>query len=143
MTEQALPSSPAPSSKAPFADKSGYYAFHRKLLQEFSDHLPVELDKLVQAEQKEELITTLAQACESLDSDPANGWHLAQNWLFSFVGNHPQLTPMMPRDLLWFLGGDCLHFLDDSEITRFQKVEDRVVEEEAQWADIHRQVFNH
>lgn len=36
----------------------------------------------------------------------------------------PQLGHQVPRDLLWFAGGACLHFLDDSEIERFASVDE-------------------
>ena len=119
------------------------FSFHRQMLAEFAEKLPKALEEVVKEEQQKELITNLQQACEELDNNQADGWHLGQNWLFSFIGNHPQLTPIVPRDLLWFFGGDCLHFLTDEEIDRFQQIEDRVAEESASWADIRRQVMNH
>ncbi len=116
---------------------------HRQLLNEFVEKLPAALKEVVQEEQALELIDNLRQACEALDDNSADGWHLAQNWLFSFIGNHPQLTPVVPRELLWFLGGDCLHFLTDEEISRFQQVEDKSAEDGISWADAKRQVFHH
>ncbi len=123
---------------------SNFFSFNRKLLAEFARRLPEELSKLVQEEQKNELIANLEEACRELDSDPANGSYLAQNWLFSFIGNHPQLTPMVPRDLLWFLGGDCLHFLSDEELNNFQKIEDKIAENPGlSWVDARRQSLHH
>ncbi|CAM3631214.1 PA2817 family protein [Parendozoicomonas haliclonae] len=119
------------------------FQFHRQQLAEFAEKLPVALAEVVQEEQKNELVANLAAACEALDQDHANGWHLAQNWFFSFIGNHPQLTPIVPRDLLWFLGGDCLHFLSDEEIDQFQKVEDKMADDNLSWSDAKRQIFNH
>ena len=119
------------------------FTFHRRMLAEFTEKLPKALEEVVQEEQRSELIANLHQACEELDANQVDGWHLGQNWLFSFIGNHPQLTPVVPRDLLWFFGGDCLHFLTDEEIDRFQLIEDRVAEEGAAWADVRRQVLNH
>ncbi|WP_281647511.1 PA2817 family protein [Parendozoicomonas sp. Alg238-R29] len=119
------------------------FSFHRAILAEFVEKLPKALAEVVQEEQQQELMENLHQACNELDTDQANGWHLGQNWLFSFIGNHPQLTPVVPRDLLWFFGGDCLHFLTDEEISRFQQIEDRVAEEGSNWADVRRQVMNH
>ena len=31
-------------------------------------------------------------------------------------GSCPHLAPAFPRELLWFLGGDCLHLMPDEEI---------------------------
>ncbi len=121
---------------------SDTFAYHRQQLVKFTENLPVALTQIIQEEQQKELITSLQEACETLDSDTINGWQLAQNWFFCFIGNHPQLTPIVPRDLLWFLGGDCLHFLTDDEISQFQKIEDKVANEGLHWIEAHRQVLS-
>ncbi|MEP5765615.1 MAG: PA2817 family protein [Halieaceae bacterium] len=36
----------------------------------------------------------------------------------------PELAPAFPRELLWFLGGDCLHFMPDEELEMFQKLDE-------------------
>lgn len=36
----------------------------------------------------------------------------------------PELWPEVDRRLLWFFGGDCLHYLSDEEIATFQAAED-------------------
>ncbi|MCV6625069.1 MAG: dehydrogenase [Cellvibrionaceae bacterium] len=46
-------------------------------------------------------------------------------WLISHaVANYPEITPQIPRDLFWFFGGDCLHYMPDEEISRFQALDD-------------------
>jgi len=37
---------------------------------------------------------------------------------------YPDFAPTFPRELLWFLGGDCLHFMPDEEIAIFQQLEE-------------------
>ncbi len=37
---------------------------------------------------------------------------------------YPELTPLMPRDLLWFFGGDCLHYMPDDELQLFQQLDE-------------------
>lgn len=37
----------------------------------------------------------------------------------------PELWPHVDRRLLWFFGGDCLHFLSDEEIEAFQAAEEQ------------------
>ncbi len=44
--------------------------------------------------------------------------------LFTHV---PEFAPLFPRDLLWFIGGDCLHFMPDEEMQAFQELEERRV----------------
>ena len=53
--------------------------------------------------------------------------------LFSKIGTHqPQLMPAVDRALLWFFGGECMHFLSDEEITRFQDLDEMAAEAEAE-----------
>ena len=40
------------------------------------------------------------------------------------VAGYPHLMPLVPRDLLWFFGGDCLHYMPDEEINRFQQLDE-------------------
>ncbi|MEE4278074.1 MAG: PA2817 family protein [Halieaceae bacterium] len=37
----------------------------------------------------------------------------------------PQLAEQLPRDLLWYLGGDCLHFMPDEEIGTLTRLDER------------------
>ena len=43
----------------------------------------------------------------------------------------PQLAPDFPRDLLWFIGGDCLHLMSDEELAAFQSLDDLRADAEA------------
>jgi hypothetical protein len=43
----------------------------------------------------------------------------------------PHLAPSFPRELLWFLGGECLHYMPDEEMDLFQKLDDMRTEAEA------------
>ena len=45
---------------------------------------------------------------------------------------YPQIAHLVPRDLLWYFGGDCLHFMPDEEIEMFQILEERRYEAEQQ-----------
>ena len=38
---------------------------------------------------------------------------------------YPDFSPTFPRELLWFLGGDCLHFMPDEEIALYQQLEEQ------------------
>ena len=49
----------------------------------------------------------------------------AGQWLITnIVSRYPHLTPNVPRDLFWYFGGDCLHFLGDEEIDAFQRLDE-------------------
>ncbi len=38
--------------------------------------------------------------------------------------HYPDFAPLFPRDLLWFLGGECLHFMPDEEIERYHRLDE-------------------
>ena len=46
--------------------------------------------------------------------------YLGQELLSEFFQRYPQVAHLIPRELLWFYGGDCLHFMPDEEIQQFQ-----------------------
>lgn len=48
----------------------------------------------------------------------------AQQLISNFIGNFPQLTPMVSRDLLWLLGGDCLHWMPEDEVELYQQLDE-------------------
>lgn len=51
--------------------------------------------------------------------------YLGQEIICQIFMRYPQISPMIPRDLLWFFGGDCLHYMPDHEIELFQQLEER------------------
>ena len=45
--------------------------------------------------------------------------------LVGFIVHYfPQFMPELHRDLLWYFGGDCLHYLGDEELDRYQTLDD-------------------
>jgi hypothetical protein len=47
-----------------------------------------------------------------------------QDIMCSIVSRYPHLMPLLYRDLLWFFGGDCLHYMPDDEILKFQRLDE-------------------
>ena len=43
----------------------------------------------------------------------------------NLFSNCPHLAPVFPRDLLWFIGGDCLHLMPDEELASFQLLDEK------------------
>lgn len=68
---------------------------------------------------------------EDLPSDPENSLYLGQDLISQIFHRYPQIAHLVPRDLLWFFGGDCLHFMPDEEIALYQNLEDRRFDAEA------------
>jgi hypothetical protein len=56
--------------------------------------------------------------------------HLGQDMICQVFHRYPQVAHLVPRDLLWFFGGDCLHYMPEEEIDLYQTLEERRYEAE-------------
>lgn len=65
-----------------------------------------------------------------LPSEPLTSQYLGQDLLCQVIQRYPQIAHLVPRDLLWFFGGDCLHFMPDEELDLYQQLEERRYEAE-------------
>ncbi|MFC3115084.1 PA2817 family protein [Cellvibrio fontiphilus] len=102
-----------------------YYFYHLELLQAFVTQIkelpPFSLEN--PDETNSEFLTALnkltthTQAADWLDQ--------GQALLCRVVSNYPHLMPLLYRDLLWFFGGDCLHYMPDDEINLFQQLDEQ------------------
>jgi len=88
--------------------------YHLQLLQHLrtilvalgeADQVPEESHALF-LERFDELLTLLPQ-------DPLESQYLGQDLICQVIQRYPQIAHLVPRDLLWFFGGDCLHFMPD------------------------------
>ncbi|WP_430462372.1 PA2817 family protein [Thalassolituus sp. LLYu03] len=77
----------------------------------------------------EEILQQLERVIDQLKEHSDAGYELGIAWLSQLFTHHPQLAPAVDRDLLWFFGGECLHYLSDEEITLFQQLDE--LEEDA------------
>lgn len=101
-----------------------YYIYHLDLLNAFTAQI-----KQLPPFNLEEATTDDAEFLAALD-DLANNPHNS-DWLDKgqllmcrIVGAYPHLMPLLYRDLLWFFGGDCLHYMPDEEISIFQQLDE-------------------
>ena len=60
-----------------------------------------------------------------LPTEPLHSQYLGQDLLSQVFQRYPQIGHLIPRDLLWFFGGDCLHFMADEELALYQDLEER------------------
>ncbi|TBU72936.1 dehydrogenase [Pseudomonas daroniae] len=60
-----------------------------------------------------------------LPVDLERSQYLGQDLISQIFQRYPQIAHLVPRDLLWFFGGDCLHFMPDEEIEMYQQLEER------------------
>lgn len=102
-----------------------YYTYHLELLVTFSAQIqplpPFNTEH--QSEDDQEFLTALA----GLQQQPhgINFLEQGQVLMCRVVGSYPHLMPLLYRDLLWFFGGDCLHFMPDEEIAAFQRLDEQ------------------
>ena len=47
----------------------------------------------------------------------------AQELLTNLITFYPNVTAAIPRELLWAVGGSCMHFLSDEEIDQFSAID--------------------
>ena len=65
-----------------------------------------------------------------LPIDPIESQYLGQDLMSQVILRYPQIAHLVPRDLVWFFGGDCLHFMPDEVLDRYQALEERRFEAE-------------
>ena len=67
----------------------------------------------------------LAVAYQTLGEPPAKDLYAqGPDLVTRLFNNFPEFAPTFPRQLLWFFGGHCLHYMADEEIAQFQQLED-------------------
>ena len=99
------------------------------------DHLRSILVAVGEAEQvPEESHTLFLERFDELRAllpiDPIESQYLGQDLMSQVILRYPQIAHLVPRDLLWFFGGDCLHFMPDEELDLYQALEERRFEAE-------------
>jgi len=67
--------------------------------------------------------------------EEADFLHQGQQLLSRVVAAYAHLVPMLHRDLLWYFGGDCLHYMPDEEIAKYQSLDERRHEAVAEGRD--------
>ena len=102
-----------------------YVDYHRQLI----SLMRISLAKLV-ADGDEEtaaLPEDLLEKLDALDAGELAGdafYQTGQEFICRLVGGFPQLTQFIARDLFWFFGGDCLHYMPDEEIQVYQQLDE-------------------
>lgn len=114
--------------------KNSYHQFHIDLLKQTYNHIlqftPFCHDETL-AEDSEFLQLFRELILQTNEFQPGyieNGQHLITRW----VRAYPELVPLIPRDLLFFFGGDCLHFMPDEELQLFQALDEKRYAAESQ-----------
>lgn len=89
----------------------------RQVLQTLAEEDVVPEEHLGFIERYDELIEQLQQG--------EGERYLGQELISQVFQRYPQIAHQVPRDLLWFFGGECLHYMPDAEIAGYQLLEER------------------
>ncbi len=101
-----------------------YYIYHMDLLNAFSAQIK-QLPPFNLTNVSDDDAAFLAALDELIGNTQAPDWlERGQALMCRIVGSYPHLMPLLYRDLLWFFGGDCLHYMPDEEITLFQQLDE-------------------
>jgi len=99
------------------------YLMHcRTLLADFSQGLSRRTASLAEGDGLRELAAAFERLARDGNGDPYDEIAPLVDRLFT---TYPDFAPTFPRDLLWFFGGDCLHFMADEEIALYQQLDEQ------------------
>ena len=95
-----------------------YLSYCRHLLSEFAR----DFERRTQSLDEGDSLRELAAAFIEVDKGTRNLYSEGQTLVARLFTTYPDFAPTFPRDLLWFLGGECLHFMPDDEIEQHQQL---------------------
>ena len=101
-------------------DDKQYAQYCQQLLEEFSTTTEKRLEHLPENDPLRELGSRF-KALAAGEGDLYVDGPMLVSRLFT---TYPDFAPAFPRDLLWFFGGECLHYMPDEEISAYQKLDD-------------------
>jgi len=97
------------------------YAQHcQQLLEEFASTTEKRLEHLPEGDSLREL----GARFKSLAGGEGDLYADAPALISRLFTTYPDFAPAFPRDLLWFFGGECLHYMPDEEINAYQKLDE-------------------
>ena len=79
-------------------------------------------------EDESSFVDQLNNLITALQNHDVNAVFEGQDWLTRLFRNYPTLAPHLGREVLWYFGGEALHFMPDEEIAKFQTLEDLMIE---------------
>jgi len=97
-----------------------YLAHCHAALDRFAD----ELAKRTAHLPRQDPLRDLADAFRALRENAGGLYTEGPALVTRLFTTYPDLAPAFPRELLWFLGGECLHFMPDDEIELHQQLEE-------------------
>ena len=102
-----------------------------RLLQQLSGFLTQTRDMTLGLNTSHPFSEWLSKTSEVSNSQPTDYDALTQQVIALFT-HYADMAPLFPRDVLYFLGGDCLHFMPDEEIAAYQALDEMRFEAQSQ-----------
>lgn len=96
-----------------------YLQYCEELLATFAN----DLNQRCAALAPDDSLRELAQAFVALADTSSDLYEVGPALISRLFTTYPDFAPLVPRELLWFFGGDCLHYMPDEEIEQFQRLE--------------------
>ena len=97
-----------------------YLDYNRSLLKQFTRTFTSRTEQLPQ----EHPLRELAEAFTNLEVSAGKLYSEAPPLVARLFDTYTEFAPTFPRQLLWFLGGDCLHYMADEEIDQYQQLDE-------------------
>ena len=87
-------------------------------------HFSQTMMKRTESLDDDDSLRELALAFDNVAKGECDLYEKGPALIFRLFETYPDFVPTFPRELLWFLGGECLHFMPDEEIAVFQQLDD-------------------
>ena len=97
--------------------------FHREQMAQFSA-FAAELGRRAQGEELAPM-AALVGTFQALAAQPERIMDEGPSLVGRLFTTAPALAQDFPRDLLWYLGGECLHYMPDEEIERYASLDEQ------------------
>lgn len=110
--------------------KLPYHRYHLALLTSLFDTLRAQTLLMAQVpeESNELFLERFEELITQLEAGDQDALYSGQEIICQVISRYPQVAHLIPRDLLWYFGGDCLHFMPDEEIAQYQLLDEHMAE---------------
>ena len=113
--------------------KLPYHRYHLALLNSLFDTLRAQSVLMTQVPEESSILflERFEELTAQLEAGDQDALYNGQEILCQVISRYPQVAHIIPRDLLWYFGGDCLHYMPDEEIAQYQLLDEHQAEAEA------------
>lgn len=110
--------------------KLPYHRYHLALLTSLYDTLRAQSVLLAQVPEESSILflERFEELVTQLEAGDQDALYNGQDIICQIISRYPQIAHMIPRDLLWYFGGDCLHYMPDEEIAQYQLLDEHQAE---------------